>query len=179
MKNHLGIKVITFISLLLFAWSGCIFAEPPDPMTKMAWGGQDTGFKLWTVDDTKGGHLEVGDTFAIERLTADDKNIYLQPAPKLWEGVNGKVNLTREKPKGKPEFLCGFVELDTDEHQVVSENDRKYGHGKWHGFLVKIQGADSIKIIWSALPLKSQAANSGKCSKLEEAFHGGWSHASG
>ena len=151
MKNQLGFKAVILISLSMFAWSGWIYAA--NPKTEDAWGGGAQGYHLWTVDKA-GGHMLVGDTFSIERLTADDEDIKLRPTSQLkgrWKSENTEVKLIKmvgSGGDGRPDFLCGFVKLNDDDHiaDTQNENNRKYGHGKWHGFLVKVKKSNEIRI---------------------------------
>ena len=174
MKNHLGIKAVMLISLGMFAFSGC--ADADDPKTEDAWGGEEIGYHLWTVDEAVG-HMLVGDTFSIEQLSTGDQEIKLIPDETLrgrWGAINSKVELWIKNVGGQ-QFLCGFVNLQTDEHVP----DEKFGHGSWHGFLIKVKNSNELIINWSAVPLKDEKPLPAKCNKLRDRFHGGRAHANG
>jgi hypothetical protein len=177
MKNQWGIKAVILISLCMFAWSGWIYAQ--GPKRDIAWGDATPGYRIWTVSDA-GGHMKEGDSFSIEKLSANS-GINLVPdvdLKKRWKSEISKVELN-ETTINQKDFLCGFVNVDTDEHDTDDDGFTKFGHGKWHGFMIKVKKSDELMIIWSARPLANEKPRKEKCSELEIEFHGGRAHANG
>ena len=142
-------------------------------------GGQD-----WHVYQASGGHMVLDDEFEIAQ--DDEDKIKLIPGKtirKRW-GMAGNPSpsfkLSEENLEGGEKALCGFIELDTDEHQETEFDIRPFGHNKLHGILITKQSGNSIKIRWSALPLKDKPNTynrNAKCNKLKKLHHGGVAHA--
>ena len=165
MKNQLGLKAITLISLCLFAWSGYVCAAPPAE-------------GKYTVFSATGGHMKKNDVFEILAIT-NTANFKLKPSVSLkfdWQATADTFDMTSETISGDI-ALCGFVDIDTYKHL-----GNKYGHEKTHGILITaidddpLTGKPRVEIIWSALPLKNKGKN--LCKDLEKRFHGGMAHAS-
>lgn len=174
MKKKFEIVAVTLITIFLAGIPSYLGAQ-----INKTWGGAATGYMLWTVDDVSNNHMHmaIGDSFTIERLVAT-KPPKFRPSNALrskWRLPSSQVDFELiEVPSGKPTKLCGFVNINTDEH---SEN--KFGHGQAHGFLVILTPQDKLNIIWSALPLdENQLPSTPRCTKLEQKHHGGIAHAS-
>ena len=180
MKNHLGFNAVILISLSMFTWSGWIYAA--DPKIEDAWTREDPG-RSWTVVEAHGGHMEVGDTFTISQSTTNTE-VKLSPDQDLkgrWNLRINEVNLTKET-FGSNNFLCGFVELDTKEHERGDEGFTPFGHGKLHGFLIKVKTKKRLIIIWPAGKPNEASTVSERCEELEKRSrdnHGGMAHAKG
>jgi hypothetical protein len=155
----------------MFAWSVCS-ADSPVP-------------GHYEVYDSTGGHMKKYDMFEIQKDNEDTNKFKFIPKdnpnnpddPKSLKNRWKGTVIELEAGHGSKSFdLCGFIDIDTTEHK-----GNQYGHDKTHGILVKAvsPGPDEkpkVRIIWSALPLKSK--NAENCNKLEKRFHGGMAHAS-
>lgn len=175
MKVQLGFKALTLISLSFFTWSGWVYAQDIED----AWTADENG-RMWTVTKA-GGHMEEGDMFSIEQLSANGQ-INLVPGPKIknrWRSEISEVDLSK-KNINKQDFLCGFANVDTDQHKPGDEGFTPYSHGKWHGFLIKVKESNELWIIWSARSFgNGSKPGQAKCDELEIDFHGGMAHANG
>ena len=170
MKNQLGIRVLMLISWCAFVWSGHVFAQKP--------GSLDPG--KYTVFSATGGHMQEGDVFHIDKVDGTKPVFKIRPSDDLkgrWG--NGNIQAIDLTANGGPdqEGYCGFVDIDTTVHM-----GNQYGHDKTHGILVVPVKANQVKIIWSALPIKTKDQGGEKraenCGNLNKRFHGGMAHAS-
>lgn len=176
MKNQLGIKALTLISLCMFAWSGWLNAA----QTEDAWQTDEKG-RVWAVTNG-GGHMVEGDVFIIEQL--DEQNIELRPKGQLkdrWGSTSEKVKLIRQKISGQPDTLCGFAEVNNPDHGLNEEtNSGSKTHGKWHRFEIRVLKKNKLMIIWLPGDIGHERLTVPRnCGQSEISNHGGMAHANG
>lgn len=176
MRTILRMVTAPLLAVFFMAYIGHLSA---DTTLIESIGGQD-----WRVYQASGGHMVLDDKFEIAQ--DDEDKIKLIPDATIRErwgeagNTGASFKLTEENLEGGEKALCGFIELDTPEHQETVYDKRPFGHNKLHGILITKQSGNSIKIRWSALPLKDKPndkARNAKCNKLKKLHHGGVAHA--